>query len=113
MAEKEARSSAAAPAAGEHPRATQADILVVDNETSAQEQAEQELAAEAADEMLSAPASPAGDWTGVHLDSPAAELAAELARLPGESIIAEQLGRRRGRDVCSVGSRQNGKGASH
>ena len=91
MAEKEARSSAAVPAASEQPRATQADILVVDDETSAQEQAEQELAAEAADEMLAAATSPAGDWAGARPDSPAAELAAELARLPGESTIAEQL----------------------
>ena len=91
MAEKEARSSAAVPAAGEHPRAAQADILVVDNETSAQEQAEQELAAQAADEMLDAPASPASHWASARPDSPAAELAAELARLPGESGVAEQL----------------------
>ena len=92
MAEKEARSSSAVSAAGEHPRDTQADILVVDNETLAQEQAEQELAAAAADEMLNAPASPAGGWAEARPDSPAAKLAAELARLPSESIIAEQLG---------------------
>ena len=91
MAEKEARSSSAVSAAGEHPRDTQADILVVDNETSAQEQAEQELAAEAADEMLDAPASPAGDWAEARPGSPAAELAPELARLPGKSSITEQL----------------------
>ena len=89
-AEKEARSSAAVLAAGEHPRATQADILIVDNETSAQEQAKQELAAAAADKLLQAPA-PAGGWAEVGTDSPAAELAAELARLPDESITAEEL----------------------
>ena len=97
MAEKEASSSAAVPAAGDHPRAPQADILVVDTETSAQEQAEQELAAEAADEMLDAPASPAGDWAEMRTDSPAAELAAELARLPGESMIVEQLDEEEGK----------------
>ena len=91
MAEKEARSSAAVPAAGERPSATRADILIVDDATSAQEQAEQELAAKAADERLQAPASPAGDWAGVRTDSPAAELAAELARPPDRSIMTEQI----------------------